>query len=120
MSRSVLLAAAAAIALVVGVTLASAKPKPLAGSVGPGFVISLKTAAGKRVKTLKTGSFAITVTDKSASHDFHLIGPGVNKRITTVGFAGKKTAVVTLKPGKYRYQCDPHKDFMHGSFTVTK
>ncbi len=120
MIRTAFAAAALCIALVVGVTVALAKTQPLVGSVGPSFTISLKTPAGKRVKELGAGKYSITVSDKSSSHDFHLIGPGVNKKITKVGFVGKKTVVVTLAPGKYRYQCDPHKDFMHGSFTVTK
>ena len=106
--------------MLAGAPFASAKARPLAGSVGPGFTISLKTPAGVKVKSLKAGSYAITVTDKSSSHDFHLIGPGVNTRITKVDFTGKKTVVVALRPGKYRYQCDPHKDFMKGSFVVTK
>jgi hypothetical protein len=100
--------------------VALAKARPLVGSVGPGFTIALKTPAGAKVTTLKAGSYAITVTDRSASHDFHLIGPGVNKRITKVGFTGKKTVVVALRPGKYRYQCDPHRSFMKGAFVVTK
>lgn len=120
MRRSALLAAALCIALVVGVTAAFAKAHPLVGKVGPSFTISLKSPAGKRVKALAAGKYTITVSDKSSSHNFHLIGPGVNKKITKVGFVGKKTVVLTLPPGKYRYQCDPHHDFMHGSFTVTK
>ena len=120
MRRPALVAAALCIALVAGVTVALAKANPLVGTVGPSFTISLKSPAGKRVKTLTAGRYSITVSDKSSSHDFHLIAPGVNKKITKVGFVGKKTVVLRLPPGKYRYQCDPHKDFMHGSFTVTK
>ena len=103
----------------VGGTLAATKPIPLAGFVGPGFVIGLKTASGKPVKTLKAGTYAITVTDKSAIHDFHLVGPGVNRVITGIAFQGKKTLVVKLKGGKYIYQCDPHKSEMKSSFVVT-
>jgi hypothetical protein len=100
--------------------VASPKPIPLRGSVGPDFVISLKTAKGKPVKTLKAGTYAITVTDKSSAHMFHLIGPGLNKIITGIDFQGKKTAVVKLKAGKkYIYRCDPHKDSMKASFRVT-
>lgn len=120
MIRTAFVAAALCIALAVGVTVAFAKGRPLAGSVGPSFTISLKTPAGKRVKTEKAGRFTITVSDKSSSHNFHLIGPGVNKKVTKVGFVGKKTVVLTLKPGKYLYQCDVHSDSMRGSFTVTK
>ncbi len=92
----------------------------LKGTVGPGFTIKLTTAAGKPVKTLKAGTYVFKVADKSGIHDFHLIGPGVNKVITDVGFVGTKTKVVTLKPGKYIYQCDPHSGDMKASFTVTR
>lgn len=96
-----------------------AKPIPLRGSVGPGFTITLTTAAGKPVRSLKAGTYAITVTDRAAIHNFHLIGKGVNKEITGIAFRGKKTVVVTLKPGRVIYQCDPHSSTMKGSFTVT-
>jgi plastocyanin len=87
--------------------LAGSAATPLTGTVGPGFTITLANAAGK-VKTLKPGSYAITVKDKSSSHNFHLFGPGVAKVVTTVPFVGTKKITVTLKKGKYTYQCDPH------------
>jgi plastocyanin len=80
---------------------------PLTGTVGPGFTITLDKS-GKKVSSLKPGSYAITVSDKASVHDFHLIGPGVNKVITTVPFVGKKSVTVLLKKGTYTYQCDPH------------
>jgi plastocyanin len=108
------------IAALVAVSASSAKPKVLKGTTGPGFSIKLKTAAGKPVKTLKAGSYSITVSDRSGSHMFHLIGPGVNKVLTSLGFMGTKTTLVKLKPGKYIYQCNPHKnDGMKASFMVT-
>ena len=105
--------------LAAGVAFSATKPIPLAASVGPDFVIALKTATGKPVTTLKAGTYAITVNDKSAIHMFHLVGPGVNKAITSIDFRGKKTLVVKLKAGKYIYQCDPHKADMKSSFLVT-
>ena len=107
------------VALGAGVAAAGAKPIPLAGTVGPEFKITLKTASGRPVTTLKAGTYAITVNDLSAIHMFHLIGPGLNKVITDIGFRGKKTLVVKLKAGKYIYQCDPHKGDMKASFLVT-
>ena len=99
-------------------TLASAAATPLAGTVGPGFTITL-TNAGKKVTSLKPGSYVITVNDKAKIHDFHLIGPGVNKMITTVPAVGKKTVTVSLKKGTYTYQCDPHAAAgMKGTFKV--
>jgi plastocyanin len=110
MSRHSLVATAAlAVASLALAAPAVAKPAatPLAGTVGPGFSITL-AKAGKKVTSLKAGSYAITVSDKASIHDFHLLGPGVNKVITTVPFVGKKSVTVTLKKGTYTYQCDPH------------
>jgi plastocyanin len=103
-------------ALVLGAS-AQAQTKRLVGTVGPGFTITLKTTAGKKVTTLKPGAYSIAVTDNSSSHNFHLRGPGVNK-MTGVGGTGKTTFRVTLKRGTYRYNCDPHSSSMRGSFTV--
>jgi len=75
--------------------------------VGPGFTVEVKTAAGKDVKTLKAGTYTIKVEDKATTHNFHLIGPGLNKS-TTVPFKGDQTWTIKLKAGKYTYQCDPH------------
>ena len=44
------------IAALAVISASSAKPPVLKGTVGPGFTISLKTAAGKPVKTLKAGN----------------------------------------------------------------
>jgi hypothetical protein len=89
----------------------------LSGSVGPGFTISLKKS-GKKVKSLKAGRYRIRVSDKSDFHNFHITGPGVNRRITTVDFEGTKTRTFKFKKGTYRYVCDPHSDSMKGSFKV--
>jgi plastocyanin len=95
-------------ALAAGVFLASAEASTprLTGEVGPGFTIEVNKA-GKDVKTLKAGTYRIKVEDKSSIHNFHLIGPGVNKK-TGVGFTGDTTWTIKLKPGRYTYQCDPH------------
>ena len=60
------------------------------------------------MKTLKPGSYTITVKDKSSAHNFHIFGPGVAKVVTTVPFVGTKKVTVTLKKGTYTIQCDPH------------
>ena len=78
----------------------------LTGEVGPGFSIEV-SKSGKDVKTLKAGTYKIHIEDKSSIHNFHLIGPGVNKK-TSVSFSGETTWAVKLKPGRYTYQCDPH------------
>jgi plastocyanin len=90
----------------------------LKGEVGPGFKIEVEKA-GKDVKTLKAGMYALHVEDKAAIHNFHLIGPGVNKK-TGVAYKGETTWTVKLKPGRYTYQCDPHHlSGMRGTFRVT-
>lgn len=107
--KPLVLAVAAAVASLAFAVPAMARQSatPLAGTVGPGFTITL-TSSGKKVSTLKPGSYKVTVNDKASIHDFHLFGPGVNKVITTVPFEGTKSVTVTLKKGTYTYQCDPH------------
>ena len=123
MLRSRPLAAAGALAaslvLAAPALAGHAASTPLAGTVGPGFSISL-AKAGKNVKTLKPGSYTITVKDKSASHDFHIFGPGVAKVVTSVSFVGTKKVTVTLKKGTYTIQCDPHaQSGMKSTFKVS-
>ena len=111
------LVALAAIAAALAAPAALAGTPTLTGTVGPGFTITL-TQGGKKVTSLKPGTYTIKIADKSTIHDFHLTGPGVNKT-TTVPFQGSTTWKVTLKKGTYKYVCDPHKSFMNGSFKVT-
>ena len=89
----------------------------LDGSVGPGFVISLKKD-GAAVTTLAPGTYTLNVDDQANIHNFHLTGPGVDVS-TGVGFTGTKSFTITLKAGKYHYQCDPHSTSMFGNFTVS-
>jgi plastocyanin len=104
--RTVAVGAALAVASL-GLAAPAFAATPLAGTVGPGFTITLDKS-GKKVSTLTPGSYTIKVADKANVHDFHLFGPGVNKVITTVPFVGTKSVTVTLKKGTYTYQCDPH------------
>lgn len=114
-----LLAAAAAAALAVTGIGSTATAKTVKGTVGPGFTIGL-SLNGKKVTKLKAGTpYRFAISDRSSSHDFHLIGPGINRVLTSVGFAGAKTYTLTLKKGSYRFQCDPHASFMHGAFKVS-
>ena len=119
MTRIALLAAGLLVTLVLAAPIgATSSVTKLTGTVGPGFTITLKKGTAK-VKTLKAGSYKITVNDKSNIHNFHLKGPGVNKIITTTPFKGTKTVTVKLKKGTYKYVCDPHAAVMKGSFKVT-
>jgi plastocyanin len=117
MSRIYPALAAAVVAVAVLVVPATAATPKLTGTVGPGFTISLKKGAAKAA-TLKAGKYTIVVKDLSSIHNFHLTGPGVNKK-TGVGPKGTFTWKVTLKKGSYKYVCDPHASSMKGSFKVT-
>jgi len=115
--RAILLTAIAAL-IAVGLASAMTVPK-LKGSVGPGFTISLKTAKGKTVKTVKTGKYTFVVTDKASIHNFTVNGPGVkNKTITGTGFTGTKSVTLKLKKGKYEFYCTVHPT-IHGTFKVS-
>ncbi len=108
MSRIAIIAAGVvAVFALAGPTGASPQATKLVGTTGPGFTITLKKG-GKLVKTLPHGKYTITVQDRSNMHNFRLKGPGLNKQITTLAGTGPKTVTVTLKRGKYTYQCDPH------------
>jgi plastocyanin len=96
----------------------TAVPK-LHGTIGPGFTISLKNAHGKKVVTLKHGTYTFIVADKSSIHNFTLNGPGAkNKTLTGTGFVGTKTVTLTLKKGTYKFYCTVHPDIT-GTFKVT-
>jgi plastocyanin len=67
---------------------------------------------------VKAGTYTIIVHNKSNIHNFHLTGPGVNKR-TSLGKVYTATWTVTLKKGTYKFVCDPHAAIMKGTLTVT-
>ena len=114
MLKATLLTLAAAALLV---TPAWAKSTGLTGEVGPGFSIEVKKGT-KDLKTIPAGSYKLKVEDKSGIHNFHLIGPGVNKS-TSIATRTETIWTVKLRPGKYTYLCDPHSSGMRGTFRVT-
>jgi plastocyanin len=85
-------------------------PTALTGSVGPKKTISLKP------KPTLPGPAVITVNDRSKTDNFHLTGPGVNKK-TGVKTRGKTGWAVTLQPGVYTYRSDKTKR-LRRSFVV--
>ena len=115
MFRTAVLALVAAALLVAP---AQAKTTGLKGEVGPGFTIEVEKG-NTDLKTIKAGTYSMKIQDKSSIHNFHLIGPGLNKK-TSVSFIGETTWRIKLKPGRYTYQCDPHASSgMKGRFRVT-
>jgi len=107
----------AALAAALAAPTALAGTPTLKGTDGPGYTITL-TRGGKKVTKLKAGRYIFKISDRSGIHNFHLTGPGVNKK-TTVGGKGTYTWKLKLKKGTYKFVCDPHKAFMKGSFKVT-
>jgi hypothetical protein len=93
------------------------KPKKLNARVGPGKKISLATASGAKVKRLKAGPYRITVRDVSRADNFHLIGPGVNRK-TSVKGKSTTTWTVRFRSGTARYRSDATKK-LTASFKVT-
>jgi Copper binding proteins, plastocyanin/azurin family len=118
MTRITTFLAVAAAALVAATAASPAALPRLIGTVGPGFTITLKRG-GKPVRTLRHGRYTFVVSDRASIHDFEIEGPGVDRAITTVPFAGRKVVTLTLRRGTYRYYCRPHESVMHGSFRVT-
>jgi len=93
-------------------TNTNANTNTLAGTVGPGYTISMNK------KTVKAGTYVITIHDLASIHDFHLTGSGVDKKTSVTGMGTTKWTV-KLKTGTYHFVCDPHRTIMHGVLTVT-
>jgi plastocyanin len=102
---------AAGLALAAGAPAAT-EAGTLTATDGPGFTITMSK------KSVPHGAYVITVKDRSAIHNFHLTGPGLNKK-TSVAAVGTFTWKVTLKKGTYKFVCDPHVTIMHGTLKVT-
>ena len=85
-------------------------------AVGPGLTISLRAADGKALSSHSHGAFTIVVNDRSATDNFHLVGPGLSKA-TGVAFKGSVTWKLTLKAGSYTFKSDKHAS-LHGAFKL--
>jgi plastocyanin len=109
---AVAVAAIAAALAISGLAPAATRNITLTATDGPGFTITLSKT------TVTAGTYTIVVHDKSNIHNFHLIGPGVNK-LTSTPSVGTKTWTVTLKKGTYRFVCDPHATIMKGVLRIT-
>jgi hypothetical protein len=74
-------------------------PKALAARVGA-KTLSLSA------RRVSPGLYRLTVSDRSRTRNFHLLGPGVNRR-TGTAFTGTVTWTVRLARGTYRFGSDP-------------
>jgi hypothetical protein len=111
-----------ALAVLAAPTAAAPSTKLLA-RVGPNQRIDLQNfpssafALRTTVRRLKAGTYTIYVYDRSETMNFHLVGPGIEKR-TPIGFRGTKVWTIRFRPGVYRYFCDEHSRIMRGSLRV--
>jgi plastocyanin len=80
----------------------------------PTPVVERKTLSAKvdarslslSAKRVAAGRYRLTVVDRSKLRNFHLVGPGVNKR-TGKTFTGRVTWTLRLGAGTYRFGSDP-------------
>jgi hypothetical protein len=93
-----------------------AAPKLLA-TVGPKNTISLKSASGAALKTVKARVYSITVRDRSKLHNFHLVGKGVNRK-SGLAATGTLTWKLKLSPGTLRFFSDRSPKTVKGSVKV--
>lgn len=111
---------ALAAVLLPGSARSAAKATALNVTVGPGFTIRVTDAAGGNVTQLDPGEYAITIKNLSPNqeHNFHLLGPGLNKK-TGVAFRGSVSWKVRFKAGKkYTVRSDAHRK-LRRTFTAT-
>ena len=78
--------------------------------------ISVKTSSGAKARVVAAGSYRIAVRDTTKTQNFHLTGPGVNRK-TAVAGTSRATWNVRLRAGKYTYRSD-RKRRLSGTFTV--
>jgi hypothetical protein len=78
--------------------------------------ISVKTSSGAKARVVAAGSYRISVRDTAKTQNFHLTGPGVNRK-TAVAGTSRATWSVRLRAGKYTYRSD-RKRRLSGTFTV--
>jgi plastocyanin len=114
------LALATAGLVAAAVSFAAPQAVTLRGSVGPGFTINL-TKNGKKVRTLRPGTYRFVIADRSSAHNFVLEkehGGRFERELTHVGAVGTRTAIVRLTRGTWKYYCEPHRSVMVGFFRV--
>jgi plastocyanin len=69
--------------------------------------------------TIPPGTYVIRVVDDAVEHNFHLSGPGVDQATTVDGTETPTWTVTFQAGGAYRFQCDPHYDFLFGLFQTS-
>jgi plastocyanin len=80
-------------------TVVTPTPPTVRASVGPRSV-------SVNPRRVTPGTYGLRIVDRSRTRNFHLVGPGVNRR-TGKAFRGTVTWLVRLAAGTYRYGSDP-------------
>jgi hypothetical protein len=109
--------AAAALALAL-VTPVAGAPTLLHATVGPYRLIQLQDAVGGPVEVVPAGLVTFRVRDQASTASFCLRGPGMNRVLTTVAFAGTRTVTLRLGRGAYTYYNGAEPAAMRGTFRV--
>jgi Copper binding proteins, plastocyanin/azurin family len=78
--------------------------------------ISVRTTSGARARSVAAGRYRISVRDTARTQNFHLIGPGINRKTTVRGIS-RPIWTVTLRRGTYRYRSDAS-GRLRGTFRV--
>jgi hypothetical protein len=77
-------------------------------ATGPAITFKAKTAIGDvPVTRLQAGRYTVVVRDTSKRDNFHLFGPGLDKR-TSRSFVGRQQWVLVLRKGTYTFRSDAH------------
>jgi hypothetical protein len=84
-------------------------------AVVSGSSIAVRDSRGARVTTLAPGVYEFSVHDQSRLRNFHLVGPGVDRR-TGLAFVGTTSWRLTLSSGHYAFQSDGSP--LRGAFRV--
>jgi hypothetical protein len=67
--------------------------------------IDFRTPYQHTATALEAGVYRLVVEDRSAKANFHLVGPGIDKK-TGVAFRGRASWTISLRAGNYRYRSD--------------
>lgn len=119
--RFLLAGAATVVALITPSVARPAIPVLVAKSGFHGaFKITLTYPDGRKVRSLRAGTYKFVVHDYSKVHNFALGSQTQNKRIFTTGipWVGTRTYTLRLVPGSYAYACSAHFQTMNGRFVV--
>ena len=95
-----------------GLATQAVRSRPvIKGTVGPGMTITVSRHRAPH------GRYRLVVRDRSSEHNWHIKGPGVNRR-TSVAGTGRTVWRVHLVPGRYRIRCDVHPTTMRTRLRV--